>query len=877
MFTRDGELPKDYDSHAVEHRWQSLWKDEMYYFDPSSTKPRYIIDTPPPYPTGSFHIGNGLNWCYIDFIARYKRMMGYNVMFPQGWDCHGLPTEVKVEELHNITKSEINREEFRELCRELTSTNIEKMKNTMHLLGFSIDWSNEFITMHPDYYTHTQRSFVRMWEDGSIYRDEHPVNWCPRCETAIAYAEVEYEDRESTLNFLHFDASDHADHGKGIDIATTRPELLCSCVAVAVHPEDERYSTMVGKTLGVPVFGHEVPVIADEHADPTFGTGAVMICTFGDKQDVRWWKEHSLPLRVGIDRQGRMTSLAGKYAGMRVEECREAIIEDMKKSGEMYDQQPIEQSVGVCWRCKTPIEILSEAQWFVRIDHEEVLSAANEIKWMPSHMLTRLKNWVEGMEWDWCISRQRIFATPIPVWYCANCGRVKVASEDELPVDPTLTVPKESCECGSESWVPETDVLDTWMDSSISALYVGRWLEENYLPCQLRPQGHDIIRTWAFYTILRSKALTGRKPWETITINGMVLGEDGQKMSKSKGNLIHPEEVVEKHGSDAFRQWAALGGSMGSDVIFRWKDVVAASRFQQKLWSIARFSALVGATEVKERPEMLRASDRWILSLLQDLVSNCRMYMEDFQFDATLKAIRTFAWERLADDYVELVKGRLYGDDQADKEAACYTMYVVVTTLARLLAPFIPHITEEIYSLFEDESVHLTSYPDVVEELIDEQAVREGEIITSITAALRRYKSEHKLALNAPFKGAVIYTPDADVQLDVLDISNAINGPVDVLKEPPHVERVVVKATPNMAFIGPTFRKDAGKVVAAISSLEPSDIKDTLTNTGSLVVEVDGEKVTLPPDAVSLVEEFHLHGESVDVLDVSGCVVVVRR
>ncbi|MHC1596908.1 MAG: valine--tRNA ligase, partial [Methermicoccaceae archaeon] len=537
MCASPAEIPKEYDALITEQRWQSQWKDEMYYFDEHSERPRYIIDTPPPYPTGSFHIGNALNWCYIDFIARYKRMQGYNVMFPQGWDCHGLPTEVKVEEIHGITKSQVPRPEFRRLCEQLTLSNIENMRSTMRRLGFSVDWSHEYITMKPEYYVQTQISFLEMYDKGLIYRDEHPVNWCPRCETAIAYAEVEYEDKRGTLNFFHFDS---------VDIATTRPELLCACVAVAVHPDDARHRDLVGRTLKVPLFGHEVKVIADEAVDPTFGTGVVMICTFGDKQDVRWWKQHSLPLRAAIDRRGRMTQIAGRYAGLTVDECRRAVVHDLEREGYLYDVQEVEQSVGVCWRCKSRIEILSEPQWFVRVQPDKVLERAREVQWVPEHMLTRLRNWVKEMEWDWCISRQRLFATPIPVWYCAHCGRVHVASRDELPVDPTQTQFRGVCSsCGSREFVPEEDVLDTWMDSSISALHVGGWLSESpMLPTQLRPQGHDIIRTWAFYTLLRSDALIGLKPWETIVINGMVLGEDGHKMSKSLGNIIQPEEVV---------------------------------------------------------------------------------------------------------------------------------------------------------------------------------------------------------------------------------------------------------------------------------------------------------------------------------------------
>ena len=490
------QLPKNYDFAEVEERWRGTWRDEDNYFDRNSKKPQFVIDTPPPYPTGNFHIGNALNWCYIDFIARYKRMKGFNVMFPQGWDCHGLPTEVKVEEINHITKNDVSREEFRRMCRELTGKNITQMRLTLRKMAFSTDWSNEYITMMPDYYSRTQLSFLHMLKNGYIYQSEHPVNYCTRCETAIAFAEVAYEDRETQLNYFDF---------HGVEIATTRPELLAACVALAVHPKDERYHELKGRKLKVPLFGHEVPVVQDEAVDPGFGSGAVMICTFGDKQDVHWWKQHNLALRKAIDRQGKMTEIADKFRGMTAAECRTAILDDMRSLKILKRQERLAQRVGTCWRCKTPIEILSERQWFVKIKPDEIQKAAHQVVWYPEHMLRRMENWIEQMEWDWCISRQRIFATPIPVWFCNKCGEMIIPDEKDLPVDPTLVQPKQVClKCGCTEFTGEADVLDTWMDSSISVLNVTGWDGSGkppYFPAQIRPQGHDIIRTWAFYTI----------------------------------------------------------------------------------------------------------------------------------------------------------------------------------------------------------------------------------------------------------------------------------------------------------------------------------------------------------------------------------------
>jgi valyl-tRNA synthetase len=861
-------VPKEYIPHEVEPKWKAMWDMSMYHFDwNDSTRPQYIIDTPPPYPTGNFHIGNSLNWCYIDFVARYKRMCGYNVMFPQGWDCHGLPTEVKVEEIHGITKNEVPREQFRQMCRDLTLGNIEKMRATLMNLGFSVDWSNEFVTMEPAYYSKTQRSFRKMYDMGRVYQSEHPVNWCPRCETAIAFAEVEYDARDTKLNFLNFDQ---------LKIATTRPELLAACVAVAINPDDERYNANVGSNVKVPLFCHEVPVISDIQVDPSFGTGVVMICTFGDKQDVRWWVEHQLPLRKAIDKNGRMTAIAGKYEGLSIPECKAAIIEDLKAQGHLYEQKTLDQNVGMCWRCNTPIEILSERQWFVKIDTDAVAKAADEISWLPEYMKVRLDNWINTMEWDWCISRQRLFATPIPVWYCKECGEVMVAKEEWMPIDPTRQQPPEACSCGCTVFEPEEDVLDTWMDSSITALHVSGWLSEHdlKLPAQLRPQGHDIIRTWAFYTILRSMALTGKRPWDSILINGMVLGEDGHKMSKSLGNVISPEEVIKDYSADSFRQWAAVGGSPGSDVMFRWKDVVAASRFFTKVWSIYRFS--MSHLEDYEHAEVdvsgLEVIDRWLLSHLNRLIMSVTQSMDTYQFDEAFKAIRGFSWDILADNYLELIKSRLYGDDGTGKQAAKYTLFVTMDTLTRLLAPFAPFFAEEMFSNIGKGSIHVQSWPQARENLIDADVEKSGEFIKDVASAVRRYKSEKGMALNARLEKIELY----GVDMDITDLIGVTNSPVEIIAGKPDFEHVPVNIKPNMGKIGPVFRGKAKAIIDALLEENPKKVADEISK-GKISVSVNGEVIELEPDFVEIEKEVVSAGRSVDVLDVSGMPVVIVR
>ena len=863
-------MEKEYRAREVEDKWLRLWKDDMYYFDWNSKKPHFIIDTPPPYPTGSFHIGNALNWCYIDFIARYKRMKGYEVMFPQGWDCHGLPTEVKVEELHGIRKNDVPREKFRELCVEFTEKNIKKMKETMKKLGLSIDWSKEYITMYPEYYKKTQVSFVRLYEKGLIYKGYHPVIICPRCETTIALAEIEYKEGRTKLNYIKFD--------ENVIIATTRPELIPACVAVAVHPEDERYKDLVGETVVVPISGQEVKIIADEEVDPNYGTGMVMICTFGDKQDVRWWKKHGLELRQVLTRDGKLNEKAGKYAGLTVSEAREKIIEDFRKEGRLIKVEEVNHKVGVCWRCKTPVEIIPEEQWFVKVDKERVLEAARKIKWIPEHMYLRLEDWVESMEWDWVISRQRVFATPIPVWYCENCGETIVAKEEWLPVDPTRDQPKEPCpKCGSTKFRGEDDVLDTWMDSSITPLAIVGWPEElKEYPTHLRPQGHDIIRTWAFYTILRSIYLVDQIPWYEIVINGMVLGEDGRKMSKSLGNYVEAEEVIELYGADCLRQWAAIGGVVGSDVAFSWKEIKSASRFQQKFWSLTRFAAMhLENYELKEEHERyLRDADRWILSKLNKLIKEVDRAMENYNFSEALKLIRGFTWYDFADNYVELVKNRLYSGEENEKLAAKYTLYKTMSALIRLLAPFTPFLSEECWNaLFKTGSVHKQSYPEVEEKFIDEEAERRGEKIRRIVEEIRRYKHDRKMALNAPMKRILIYSPE---RFDVRDISGAVNADVSFIEEMPKIETKVREVKPKYSIIGPKFKEKAKIVVEAVTNLSEEE-KLKFMETGKVEVEVDGERIELSSDWFEFKLEKVVGDLSVDVLEVENVIVMIER
>lgn len=850
-------INKDYD-HKKETYWQNKWqKDDVYKFIGDGTRPNYIIDTPPPYPTGATHMGHVLNWTYIDIIARFKRMQGNDVLFPQGWDCHGLPTEVKVEEIHGIKKGDVPREEFRQMCVDLTGKNIKQMKAQMISMGFSQDWSREFVTMTPQYMRRTQISFLKMYEKDLIYRGIHPVNWCPRCETAIAFAEVEYHENETYLNYLEFPAEDGE---KGVLIATTRPELLSACVAVVVHPEDERYKELAGKRLEVPLFGRSVEVITDAEVDPEFGTGAVMICTFGDKTDVLWVNKYDLDIIEAIDEQGIMQEVSGEYCGLNIKECKEKIIHDLKDKGFLKKQENVDQNVGLCWRCKTPIEILVKNQWFVAVKKliEDIKETTDQIKWTPEYMETRLLNWTGSMDWDWCISRQRIFATPVPVWYCSKCGKVHIATEDMLPVDPTQDKPEEICECGNGEFIGETDVLDTWMDSSISPLSITGWPDEsfkNYYPTALRPQGHDIIRTWAFYTILRCKALTGERPFDEIVVNGMVFGEDGHKMSKSRGNVISTEAILEDYGADALRLWAA-NSVPGSDVPFAWKDVKYGYKFIRKFWNAFRFinmhiEGFKASMSQEEIHENLNPMDKWILSKLNKIVADVTESVESYNFASAVNKIQAFVWHDFCDEYIEAVKYRLYGDSEdlkKSKEAAQYTLKTAILTSLKLLAPLTPHFVDEIYQFMEDEeiSIHKTSWPEFKANLVDESSEEIGEIGVELIGEIRRFKSSKKMPLNAPIKILNIYangTLGKKVEVLIEDIKGTMRVEnLEIKSGKPDIKEKVTEIIPQMAKIGPEFKGDAPKILKYLQSEDMDEIVALLDNKGEIFIE--GNKIT---------------------------------
>jgi len=787
-------LPSEIDFLEMEEKWERLWEERgTYSYDwDNQTRPRYSIDTPPPYPSGDFHMGNVLNWTYFDMVARYKRMRGYNVHFPQGWDCHGLPTEVAVEKGHNIRRSDLPPDEFRRLCEEWIEQYIAVMKRAVIRLGCSVDWSLEYRTMEPSYMRKIQLSFLILHDKGMIYKGEHPINWCPRCETAIADAEVNRERRVGRLLTVAFGLGDGE-----LPIATTRPEYIPACVAIGVHPDDEKRRHLIGGEAAVPLTGRRVPIIADDAVDPEFGTGVMMICTYGDKADVVAVARYKLPVIKLVDEKGRMTEAAGRYRGMGVEEAREAIVADLAEAGLLRETENIEQEVGICWRCDTPIEIVSTEQWFMRTLAltEEVVKTAEAITWYPNWMRNRLIDWARSLDWDWVLSRQRVFATPIPAWYCKQCGAIRMATPEELPVDPKTTPPRASCaSCGSTEFSPETDVLDTWFDSSLTCAIHAGWPERKdwrrLFPASVHPSGQDIIRTWAYYLMVRHLALFKETAYRSVLINGMVLGSDGRAMSKSKGNFVATPEVFGKYGADAARQWAAAGGSTGFDIPFRWSDVEYGWRFMRKLWNACRLASLQLEDfdpETEAEPGLL---DRWLLSMLERVVKAASGAFEECRFMDALETTRNFVWHVFCDHYLEAVKHRLYSRGEG-RTSAQRTLHYAMRRILQLLAPVMPHLTEEIYNLMyardDADSIHLSRWPEADVSLIDEEAERRGDLIVSVIRDVRREKNRQGIPLNMPLVGLSIYAENEEeaetLALGCADISETVKAEkIEVVK-----------------------------------------------------------------------------------------------
>lgn len=771
-----GKLPRRYKPGEAEPRMQAFWQERgVYHFAREDTERRvYSIDTPPPTVSGHLHLGHVYSYSHPDFIARYRRMRGDNVFYPMGYDDNGLPTERLVEQWEGIRVDDVGRAAFIERCLAVSERAEADYRALWQRLGLSIDWRYTYRTIDDLARRTSQHSFLDLVRQGLAYRQEAPTIWCPTCGTAIAQAELADLDRESTFHTLIFELEE----GGTLQVATTRPELLPACVAVFVHPDDPRFRGLVGGRARVPISGQVVPILADPAADPEKGTGAVMCCTFGDVTDVAWWYKHDLPLRMVIDRAGRMTDRAEGFAGLTVPEARAQIVGALAAQGLLLEGREVTQSVRVHERCDTPVEYVVTQQWFVRVlDYKQaLLEAGDRVSWHPPHMATRYREWVENLSWDWCISRQRAFGVPFPVWYCEGCGEPLFADPAELPVDPTATAPSRTCTCGATTVTPEADVMDTWATSSLSPQIVGQWLTDpelyaKVMPFSLRPQAHEIIRTWAFYTIVKSLYHFDTIPWHDAAISGWGLAPEGTgKISKSRGGgPMPPLEMVTTTSADAVRYWAA-GTGFGKDAIISEERVEAGAKLVTKLWNVARFAErFIVPTSVAALPA-LSSADRWILSRATHLVERCTAHFDAYDYATAKSEAETFFWQDLADNYLEMAKLRLYGDAGSAEyeDGARFALSIVLETVLKLFAPFLPHVTEEIWQhLFADtpweHSLHREPWPEPDRRLRDPDAEALGALLVEIATAVRRYKSEHAMSLGVELKALALVPGETEM------------------------------------------------------------------------------------------------------------------
>ncbi len=759
-------MQEKYDPQQLETKWRKQWdKDKTYKWNPDlSRENNFVIDTPPPTVSGSLHLGHIFSYTHTDLLARYHRMQGKNVFYPMGWDDNGLPTERRVQNVFGVRcdleqpydpnyqprrdkgkkeKAElISRSNFIELCTILTLEDEQVFESLFKRVGLSIDWSLQYSTINDHCRKTSQASFLELVEKDQVYHKETPTQWDVDFQTAVAQAEVEDREAEGLYHNIKF----KIEEGGEFTISTTRPEMLPACIAVVAHPEDSRYQPFFGKYAITPVFGAKVPILPAEHADPDKGTGILMICTFGDSNDVDWWKQSKLPLKQILDFQGRMQpvqfgsgvfeSVDSKKAqnaydqlkGLYVKKARKLMPEIL---GESLVKEPerTQRMVKFYEKGERPLEFIPTRQWFTKIlDHQEkLLQLGSEIQWHPSHMKSRYDHWVQGLNQDWCISRQRYFGVPFPVWYKVNqqgqtdYGFPLFAKKEDLPIDPLKETPPDYTEDQRGQpggFVADPDVMDTWATSSLTPQIASEWSSEGkrhqqVFPADLRPQSHEIIRTWAFYTITKSFLHEGKAPWKNIAISGWILDPDRKKMSKSKGNVVTPESYLDQYSSDAVRYWAARA-KLGMDTAFDEKVFKMGWKLCNKLFNASKF--VMGLVEKQDQAQVEKITETLDLSwmgLLNQGVEKATQAFEQFDYAQALQVTEELFWN-FCDHYLEIVKARAYSDDGTSAQA---TLDLSLKSFLQLFAPFFPFLTEEIWSwrYAQGKSLHQENWPSLFE------------------------------------------------------------------------------------------------------------------------------------------------------------------
>jgi len=838
---------------GVEERWDGQWSaDGTYRFDRTRTREQiYSIDTPPPTVSGSLHVGHVFSYTHTDVVARYRRMRGAEVFYPMGWDDNGLPTERRVQNYYGVrcdpslpyvegfepphTGTEgktvkpadqvpVSRRNFVELCERLTTEDEKQFEALWRRLGLSVDWSMTYQTVSQDSIAVAQQAFLRNLARGEAYQAQAPGLWDVTFQTAVAQAELEARDYPGAFHRVAF----HRPDGTPVHIETTRPELLPACVALIAHPDDERYQALFGTTVTSPLFGVELPVLPHPAAEPDKGAGIAMCCTFGDLTDVQWWRELQLPTRSVVGRDGRIVRetpewlsgdgaafYAEKLAGKTTFSAREAVVAGLRESGDLDGEPvPTQRKANFYEKGDKPLEIVTSRQWYLRNGgrdealRDALLARGKELGFHPDFMRVRYENWVGGLNGDWLVSRQRFFGVPFPVWYpVGEDGQPDyeapiLPTEDALPVDPSSDVPPGYT--AEQRGVPggfvgDPDIMDTWATSSLTPQIVGGWrtdpdLFERVFPMDLRPQGQDIIRTWLFSTVVRSHLEHGSLPWSDAAISGWILDPDRKKMSKSKGNVVTPMALLEEHGSDAVRYWAA-SARLGTDAAFEIGQMKIGRRLAIKVLNASKFVLSFGSADepVSLDPSLVTVPlDRAMLAGLADVVDAATAALESYDHTRALELTETFFWT-FCDDYLELVKDRAYGAGASADEVTAGTvsaraaLNLALDTLLRLLAPVLPFATEEVWSWWREGSVHRAPWP-TPDALRTAAADADPGVVAAAgaaLAALRKVKSEAKVSMRTPIDAVTLAVPDAlragvELALDDVRAAGRVTGTLEL-------------------------------------------------------------------------------------------------
>jgi valyl-tRNA synthetase len=809
-------IPEKPSLDGIEERWATRWDaDGTYRFDPRHDRSSvYSIDTPPPTVSGSLHVGHVFSYTHTDTIARFQRMRGREVFYPMGWDDNGLPTERRVQnyfgvrcEPHlpydanfespanagalpkNHQAIPISRPNFLELCARLVVEDEKAFEEVWRRLGLSVDWGMTYTTIGERARRISQRAFLRNLARGEAYQAEAPTLWDIDFRTAVAQAELEDREQPGAYHRLLF----HRNGGDDVAIETTRPELLAACVAVVAHPDDDRYRDIVGTDVLTPLYGARVPVVAHRLADPEKGTGAAMICTFGDLTDVTWWRELQLATRAIVGDDGRIKptppdglSGAGEHAyadiaGKTVKQAQKIVVEQLRATGEL-DGEPrsITHPVKFYERGERPLEIITTRQWYIRNGGRDaelrarLVERGHALDWIPPYMLARYESWVGGLTGDWLISRQRYFGVPFPVWYRVDAGgnvvhdELLLAAEDALPVDPSSDAPAgytEDQRGEPNGFVADPDVMDTWATSSLTPEIVCAWGEDDDLfertfPMDLRPQAHEIIRTWLFSSIVRAEFEFGTLPWKHAAISGWVIDPDRKKMSKSKGNVTTPLDTLDAYGSDAVRYWAA-SARPGTDTAFDEGQIKIGRKLAIKILNASRFALNIAGDDDADSAAITNPLDRSMLGGLAAVVDEATAAFEGYDYARALERTERFFWS-FCDDYVELVKQRAYGSaGESEARSAAATLRIALSTLLRLFAPFLPFVTEEVWSWWQEGSIHRASWP-VSETMQPPDAdPLVFEVAGDVLGAVNKEKSEQKQSLASPVERVLVRDTEA--------------------------------------------------------------------------------------------------------------------